>query len=428
MLVAASGGPDSTALLAGLAELRERHGFTLVAGHVDHGLRGPEGAAEGDAVEALGARLGVRVRRERLALTAGPDLEARARRARYAALRRMADAAGAQWITTGHTLDDQAETVLLRLLRGTGRRGLGGMRRVRGRLFRPLLGATRADVRRYLAERDLPWAVDRSNADLAHTRNRVRLLLLPFLKAEFNPRLRAALADVAARLADEDALLDAMAGARLEALAAGGALAVDVAREPAAIARRVVARWLAAGTGRTPSARHVAAVLALAAAAAPGTAAVAGAARVVREGTRLVVRPGREAAVEPFEFSIALGMAVEHPRRLWRLALGTPRDRRPGEERAPDALHALFDADLLPAVLTARPPRPGDRVRLFGGGTRKVQDVLVDAKVPREARPTVPLLVADGEVLWVAGVLRGAGAALSATTRRVVDGVYEPAI
>src|SRR5213078_1972201 len=92
---------------------------------------------------------------------------------------------------TGHTQDDQAETVMLRLLRGAGRRGLGGIRPVRGALFRPLLGVTRADVRRFLAERGLPFGVDRTNADLALARNRVRRLVLPFLAAEFNPRLTA---------------------------------------------------------------------------------------------------------------------------------------------------------------------------------------------------------------------------------------------
>src|SRR4029077_4500703 len=112
-------------------------------------------------------------------------------------------------IVTGHTRDDQVETLLLRLLRGTGRRGLGGMRAVRGRLFRPLLAATRADVRRFLAERELSYAVDRSNADLRHARNPLRRLLVPFLTSEFNPHLGAALADLARRLGDEDDLLAA---------------------------------------------------------------------------------------------------------------------------------------------------------------------------------------------------------------------------
>jgi tRNA(Ile)-lysidine synthase len=425
LLVAVSGGPDSTALVAGLAELRATYGLTLTAAHVDHALR-PESAAEADAVATLCARLGLTLERRRVAIGRGPGLEARARRERYRALREVAAGAGADWVVTGHTLDDQAETVLLHLLRGTGRRGLGGMARARGRLWRPLLAATRTDVRRFLADRDLPFATDRSNADLAHTRNRVRRLLVPFLEAEFNPRLRHALAEAAIRLADEDALLDALARRRMATLVEGERLDVAAAAEPPALARRIIRMWLAWQGGRRPNARHVEAVLALAAAGAPGSVPVPGPARVVREGRTLVRRPGREARSESFRLAIAPGMGVEHPARLWRLALGAVRARGPEEVRAPDAAHALFDADVLSVTgLVVRPPQPGDRVRLLGGGRRKVQDVLVDAKVPRESRGTVPLLVAEGEVLWVAGVLRGAGAALGPSTRRVVEGVLE---
>jgi len=413
------------ALVAALAELRAAHGLEVRAAHVDHALRA-ESAEEAEFVAALCARLGVPCERRRVEVRRGSDLEARARQARYRALRETAAAAGAQWIVTGHTLDDQAETVLLRLLRGAGRGGLGGMRPVRGRLFRPLLRATRADVRRFLGDRGLPFAVDRSNADLAHARNRVRRLVVPLLEAEFNPRLRAALGEAAARLADEDALLDALARPRLDTLVDGDRLAVEVAREPSAVARRIIRMWLARVGGRRIGARHVESVLVLAGGPAPGSAPIPGPARVVREGRALVVRAGREARSESFSLAIAPGTNVRHPGRLWRVVLGPARPRKPGEVRAPDAEHALFDADLLPAGgLVVRAPRPGDRVRLPSGGSRKIQDVLVDAKVPRESRAAVPLLVAEGQVLWVAGILRGAGAALGPSTLRVVEGVFE---
>jgi tRNA(Ile)-lysidine synthase len=228
------------------------------------------------------------------------------------------------------------------------------------------------------------------------------------------------------RLADEDALLDALARSRVDALVTPEGLAASVAGEPPALARRIIRLWLARAGGRRVTARHVEAVLALAGAGAPGSVPVPGPARVVREGRALVLRAGRQATAEPFCLGITPGRGVVHPARLWRLILGDARPRRPGEDRASEAAHALFDADLLPSsMLVVRPPMPGDRVRLLGGGSRKVQDVLVDAKVPREARPAVPLLVADGEVLWVAGILRGAGAALRPTTLRVVEGVLE---
>src|SRR5437867_1490596 len=138
-----------------------------------------------------------------------------------AALARVAAEVGAGRIVTGHTQDDQVETVLLRLLRGAGRRGLGAMRPARGRLLRPLLAATRADVRRFLGERGLGFAVDRTNADLRHARNRVRRLLVPLLRAEFNPRLGPALAALAERLRDEDDFLAVAAAGRARGLIAG---------------------------------------------------------------------------------------------------------------------------------------------------------------------------------------------------------------
>jgi tRNA(Ile)-lysidine synthase len=283
-------------------------------------------------------------------------------------------------------------------------------------------------VRRFLADRDVAFAIDRSNADLAHARNRVRRVLLPFLEAEFNPRLRRALGEAARRLADEDDLLDALARERLERLVEADALGVGVAREPSALARRIIRMWLGRQGARGITARHVEAVLALAAASAPASAPLPGPARVVREGARMVLRRGRQAAPVPFRLVLAPGTQVTHPGGLWRLALGPVRARRVGEVRAPDAHHALFDAELLPPELIARPPSPGDRVRLLAGGSRKVQDVLVDAKVPREARATVPLLVAGNEILWVAGVLRGAGAALGPDTSKVVEGVLDPQV
>ena len=422
LLVAVSGGPDSTALLAALAELAPARNWRLTAAHLDHGLRGEEGVREGERVAALAERLGVPHVRRAIAVPPGANLEARARAARYRELGRLATELGATRIVTGHTQDDQVETLLLRLLRGAGRRGLGGMRPLRGRLYRPFLAVTRADVRRFLSERDLGYSVDRSNAQLRHVRNRVRRLLVPFLEVEFNPRLAPALAALASRLRDEDDLLAALASDRMRDLVTGDRVSVAVAREPRALGRRIVRAWLEDGARRGVSAGHVERVLALAAPGARGTVGVPGPARVVREGESLVCRAGREASRgQMWCYAIAPGQEVAHVPGGWRLRLSLPRPRRPQEQRAPGPLQALFDAEALPVELCVRSPQPGDRVRLLAGGTRKLQDVLVDAKVPREARIHVPLLLAGDSIVWVAGLARGHGADLGAATRQVVE-------
>jgi tRNA(Ile)-lysidine synthase len=427
LLVAVSGGPDSTALLAGLAALAPGRGLRLTAAHVDHGLRGAESDADRLRAEALARGLGVPFCWRRAVVAPGPGLEARARRARYATLEALADEAGAARIVTGHTRDDQVETVLLRLLRGAGRGGLAGMRVRRGRLWRPLLGVTRADVRRFLAERGLDFAVDRSNADLCHARNRVRRLLVPWLEAELNPRLGAALAALAVRLDDEERFLAAAAAARAAALCEGPALRVAVCAEPPALGRRIVRAWLAAQTGRAVGAHHVERVLGLAGGRTRGVVAVPGPARVLREGDRLWCRPGRDAPAEHLEMAIAPGERVEDPHGRWALALSAPRPAAADDLLGASPTRALFDADALPPALVVRTPRPGDRVHLARVGTRKLQDVFVDAHVPREARRGLPLLVGGGTVLWVAGVVRSSAALLGPGTRRIVVGTLERA-
>lgn len=425
LVVAASGGVDSSALLAGVAALAAAHGWQVTAVHVDHALRGAESDADRERVQTLAAALDVPCVVRAAAVRPGSAVEVSARRARYRALAAAAQELGATRILTAHTVDDQAETVLLRLLRGGGRGSLGGIRPRRGRLLRPILGASRADVRRYLAERGITAGVDRSNADLRHTRNRLRRLAIPFLATEFNPRLTTALAALADRLRDEDTVLADAAAARASVLVGATGLDVAVASEPRALGRRIVRGWLEQGVRRGVGATHVERVLALAAGVGRGTVALPGACRVVREGDRLVRRPGREPASGGFEFDVTLPATLDDPGGAWVLRLSAPRDRLPGEPLPADPRHAMFDAQALAPTLTVRSPRPGDRIHVPGVGTRKLQDVLVDARVAREARTGIPLLVSEGAVLWVAGVLRGSGARIEPTTRRVIDVTIE---
>jgi tRNA(Ile)-lysidine synthase len=185
VLCAISGGPDSMALLDVLARLGPKLGFRLVAHGVDHGLR-PEAARELDLAERHAASLGVPFARTVLSVTPGGNLQARARSARYAALEAAQRAAGADLLATAHHADDRAETVLLRLLRGSGPRGLAVLPPRAGERVRPLLRACRADVLLHLGRHRVPFAEDPSNRDRRYQRVRVREELLPLL-TEFSP-------------------------------------------------------------------------------------------------------------------------------------------------------------------------------------------------------------------------------------------------
>jgi tRNA(Ile)-lysidine synthase len=205
ILVAVSGGPDSVALLRGLREVRPA--LSLVAAHLNHRLRGEESDADAAFVQELCGTLGVKCCCDHCDVRAradeeGNNLEATARGIRYDWLHKVAREQGLRWVATGHTADDQAETVLHRLLRGTGLRGLRGIAARRPlsadvTLIRPLLQVTRAEVMEFLQARNQDFRTDRTNLDLTLTRNRIRHELLPFLAANYNPEIARVLAQVA---------------------------------------------------------------------------------------------------------------------------------------------------------------------------------------------------------------------------------------
>ncbi len=292
VVVGLSGGADSVALVDALASLRRRRGFQLVAAHLDHRLR-PGSAEDAAFCAALCARLDVPFRtgaadvRARAGRERG-GLEQAARRERYAFLRRVREEEGAAAIAVAHTRDDQAETLLLRLLRGAGATGLAGMRPRSGDVVRPLLAVSRSEVLAHLRERGLAWREDPSNADPAHRRNRVRHELLPYLEERFNPGIRAVLARTASLLADEAAHVRAEARSLVARIGReeDGVLALrraPLAEAPPAVARATLREALlrAGGLGRV-GALHVERVLQLARAKAPS-------------GRRLPLPGGREA-------------------------------------------------------------------------------------------------------------------------------------
>ena len=261
------------ALADALTSLSKDGGFEVVAAHLDHGLR-PDSGDDVVFCEGICERLGIPLRAGRADVSArarrdGGGLEEAGRLERYAFLRAVKREAGASWVAVAHTRDDQAETVLLRLLRGAGSRGLGAMRLRSADLLRPLLEVSREQVLDHLRQRGLPWREDPTNADRALMRNRVRHELLPFVEDRFNPRVRAALARSAALLGEEADTLDSLAETLLNSASRWSAGSLVLRRQalaaaPLAVARATLRRAVEATGGlKAVSKLHVDRMLAL---------------------------------------------------------------------------------------------------------------------------------------------------------------------
>ncbi|NIA04879.1 MAG: tRNA lysidine(34) synthetase TilS [Proteobacteria bacterium] len=253
LVVGVSGGPDSVALLYVLAALRGPLDLGLIAVYVDHGLRPAETTGEGAYVKQSAADLAidyeyVRVAAAEHAARAGLSLEHAARELRYEALRTVARQYGAACIAVAHTADDQAEEVLLRLIRGSGRKGLAGMRRRNRDLIRPFLETEKKVILAYLQDKNISYLQDSSNLDPRFLRNRVRHELLPFLERRFDPGVRRSLRKTAASLAEDEVLLAALTDACWDQVVS---VSLDDGNEEAATCRIVLDRKL---FGRQPAA------------------------------------------------------------------------------------------------------------------------------------------------------------------------------
>jgi tRNA(Ile)-lysidine synthase len=427
VVLAVSGGSDSVAL-AEVARDLEQAGDLVVAGiaHFNHQLR-PAAADDEAFVAAIAARGGwpflagrgdvaARAARERV------SIETAGRAARYAFFAEARAHFAADVVALGHTRDDQAETFLLRLLRGAGPRGLASMHPRNGWIVRPLLDCRRAELRAYLAARGATFRDDATNADSAIPRNRVREELLPQLAVRFNPAIVDTLAEEAALAREQWSWIAESAEAIGATTAGSDEVVVDLRRlEDAHPALRRAVIWRAmeqASGGRPIAARHVSAALRVAGGApaldAPGQ-------RVEREGTRLVLRvrpPGTARRTAPANlFSYPLSI----PGEVVLAEAGCVLSAELGEGAAdggavlctgsPRATVAVVRRDLCRGPLGVRNRRPGDRFRPSRlGQHKKLQDYFVDEKIARARRDRVPLVVdAAGRIVWVAGYAVDAG-------------------
>ncbi len=409
VVVAVSGGADSVVLLNVLEQLAPLWGLRLVVAHLDHGTRGAGGADDAAFVRELAKARGFRVQIERtdvpaLAKREGRSLEEAARACRYGFLRRAAAAVGARSIALGHTQDDQAETVLLQLFRGTGRAGSGGMApRTAEGVVRPLLCVGREDVRRFCRDRGISWREDPTNADLAYTRNWLRHEVMSRLGERFGPAVAGVIARQAGIVRAEEAFLEEVTeSAHGRACAARSARKIQfdvevLASYHVAVRRRVLHSALAALSmpeGGWPL-RVVERLEKLSSGERPVSLGPDVRAQVA--GGRLVIVRGRIAFCRkvPLPGSVKLrDLGLE-----LRVEQGTG-----GELRSDSEATAYLDAATVMTPLEVRSPRPGDTFCPAGRSSdRAVRSFLARRGVPVLLRDEVPLLTDRRGIVWMAG-------------------------
>jgi len=435
VIAAVSGGSDSVALLLLLHDLHARGALVLDAvAHLHHGIRSADADADEEFCRALAERLDVPFASARVDVPAAARLERRsievaARHARRRFLEQMRCVRAADCIATGHTQDDQAETVLLRMVRGAGLRGLGGIAPSRGGFVRPLLTCSRAELRAELTRRNQPWREDHTNADLSNPRNRLRHDVLPALARDFNPAVRAALA----RLADH-ARVDDDALTREAAAIALGTLRFDnshtarldarqLATIDAALRRRVVQQALETLGGRASfGAIDVAAIEDVLAGL--RRAADLSGIRAEHSGDSVVLISKGSVRIPspPFRFTLPVPGSVQAADAGWVLQAEGPRLRQTavGVAAAPDSVE--IEAAGLGTSLIVRSREPGDRMRPLGlGSYKKLQDVFVDRKIGRSERDRIPLVTDErGRIVWLAGHVLGEDFRVTDHTKAVI--------
>lgn len=396
-LVLVSGGADSAGTAAAIVEVLGPDAVTAL--HLNYRLR-PDSDRDEETVRELSARLGIELEVEHPALGEG-NVQAEAREARYLAAERLRQARGSDWIATGHTRTDLAETVLYRLATSPGRRALLGLQPRRGVIIRPLLGLGRDQVRRLVSEAGLPFRDDPTNAEPAYARNRIRNEVLPVL-GEIGPEAEATIAETQAELAEEGEALERVAA---DALAESGADAAGaIGREALAsldpAIRRLALRRLAerAAAGAVPLGRRRADQIW----------------RLVNEPEGGVVELGGgvEAQIEGGHVRFTTGSAAE-PAAATLPVPGSCRfgswevraELAPSVPAADGPDLAVLDPGALGGSLVVRSWRDGDRMRPLGlDGSKSLQDLFTDRKVPRSLRHALPVVISDGRIVWIAGV------------------------
>jgi len=452
VLVAVSGGPDSVALLHVLHDLQNEFSLHLEVAHLQHGIRGADAEEDAQFVAKLAKQLAVpfhlkKIDLPRMKSEAGRgNLEALARKERYRFFAAVVRERNLGKVATAHTVNDQAETVLMWLMRGSGMKGLGGMEplhhfQTEGCMAdesfvvaRPLLAVSKAEIIDFLNAKRLAYRVDRTNQDDRLLRNWIRLELIPKLEARSGPGFSTRLAHQAELLRGDEWVLEGLARRELDRIRRADGLHRELfLKQPAALQRRILRLWIEGASGHLLGVDfdHIAAMLKLIAGGPPqGRLALPGGLELVKEYQvlRLVKRNRKWKRAPCYSYELKIGIPLGIP--VAGVTVHSERMAAP-LVNLPDSLsEAVFDTALLPRTLTLRNFRRGDRFQPLGmAGHKKVKDFFVEKKIPLAVRATLPLLLAGDEILWIPGHGRSEAARIGPETEeilrlRVIPGDY----
>ncbi len=427
VLVAVSGGIDSVTLLSVICSLREEQTLDVHVAHVDHGLR-DDSSADAEFVRHLSERYSVpfhvaRVDVRSYAHEKGCGLEAAARSLRYDFLAETAVEIGATTVLTGHTADDQIETVLMNIARGGTTAALAGIPRQRTltngvRVLRPLLDFHRLDVENFARENKLEWVEDASNAEGLFLRNRVRHELLPHMTTVLGPGLGVNIIRMSQTMAQLHRFIEQLADAGESSLVTASEGTVMIDLEQLAIMQPVISEAILSRHLHLTRADRVR-LYSLATSDVGAKAPLSGGWQALRERRHLMVSLREQTSSEPVEFEIR----IDHtqPEQIYLMGERTLTVHLTQEmddsSISTGRNTARIDAGLVVGVLRCRPWQSGDRIYLEGmSGSKLVSDVLTDAKIPHSVRQTIHVIADDEGILWICGLRSSHRAAITSRT------------
>lgn len=414
ILIGLSGGADSAALAHILKRLSAKYGFKVYAAHVNHGLRGSDADSDEEFSKRFSEELGIgffslRADVRAYAKERGMSEEQAGREVRYAYFERLMDEHGIGCTATAHHRNDNAETILMNFMRGSGMTGLCGIPYRRGRIIRPLLDVSRAEIESYCTENSIDYVTDATNLEELYTRNRIRHRLIPFIEREFNPSFAATVTKNAAVMSRDEDFINGEAMRLYGRYVKDGTIEISVLMSlHPAMQLRIVRIMIDECCGKADvSSAVISSVMRTAAENRTGTMADingAAAAYVAYGKLRIALRTAA-ASASGFSYRLSPGDGLYIP-ELGCTVHAEITDGMTGDGEYFSVPGRSGD-DAADAVIEIRSRRSGDRFTPSGmQGSKKLKDFMIDTKIPREERDSVGILTIDGQIAWVMGYRR----------------------